>query len=331
MTLYFDDRWIGPHGIGRFARVLSDALQPVALGLPGRPTEPLDAWRLTRALSRLGPEGLFFNPGYTAPLWAPMPWVLTVHDLNHIDLPDNSSPAKRLYYQAVLRPGCRRASAVLTVSEYSKGRIAAWAGIDPTRIHNVGNGVDPAFNPGVAPRPHPRPYVLAVSNRRTHKNEYRLFQAFAASNTAQGHDLLITGSPTPVLDALSRQLGIEGRVQFLGAVDDTELPGLYRGARVLFFPSLYEGFGLPLIEAMACGLPCVTSTTTAMPEIAGDAAVCVDPLDVQAMARALDRALGDADLRRRLSAAGLRRASEYTWERVIGRTRQALDGVTSAH
>jgi glycosyltransferase involved in cell wall biosynthesis len=233
-----------------------------------------------------------------------------------------------LYYQHVLRPGCQRAHAVLTVSEYSKARIVAWSGVDPERVHNVGNGVDPSFHPGVAAHAHPRPYVLAVSNRRTHKNERRLFEAFAASAAAHDHDLLITGQPTPALDALAAQLGIQGRVSFLGSVTDASLPGLYRGAKLLFFPSLYEGFGLPLIEAMACGTPCVTSSVTAMPEVAGDAALCVDPLNVPALTAALDAALLDPDLRQRLGQAGLRRAAAYTWDRVVQRTRQALAGVT---
>lgn len=323
--LYFDERWIGPHGIGRFAKELAQGLNPLFLKLPGRPTQAFDAWRLRRSLQALPQDSLFLNPGYTAPLGkVRLPYVLTVHDLNHIDLPDNSNPAKRLYYRAVLQPGCHHAATVLTVSEFSRQRIVEWSGIDAARIINVGNGVDPSFSPVGEKWRHTRPYILSVSNRRTHKNEFRMLKAFAASRASKEYDLLLTGQPTQALQELAQSVGILDRLVFTGTVQEGGLPALYRGAQLLFFPSLYEGFGLPLIEAMACATPCLTSNTTALPEVGADAVLYANPLDISEMAQQLDRLLSDDGLRNSFSAKGPVRAAMFGWESVVEKTRRCL-------
>lgn len=325
-AVLFDARWIGAHGIGRFADELAQRVPHEVLPLAGGPAQAVDPLRLSLALKGRRHE-LFLSPGFNAPLWSPIPFVFTVHDLNHIDRPENSSMAKRLFYATVLRRACRRAAAVLTVSEYSRRRILDWAGLSEDRVVSVGNGVGPAYRPDVEPHRPGYPYVLCVGNRKGHKNEYRVAEAFARARLPADTRLLFTGLASPDLTQHAETLGIGARVVFLGRVDEALLPGVYRGALCLAFPSLYEGFGLPVIEAFACGTPVLTSTTTSLPEVAGDAALLVDPESVDAIRSALERLGSDDALRKTLRERGLRRAPHFAWSQVAQRVQQVLDAV----
>jgi glycosyltransferase involved in cell wall biosynthesis len=180
---------------------------------------------------------------------------------------------------------------------------------------NVGNGVDSTFNPNVAPHPSDCPYMLCVGNRKGHKNEHRIVQAFV--NARLPLCLLMTGDPTPSLLAQLNSISATSRVRFTGRVTDSQLASLYRGAIALVFPSLYEGFGLPVLEAMACGTPVITSNITALPEIAGDAALLVDPNSTDEITRAIVRIFDDHLLRTTLRERGLRRASLFNWATTI--------------
>jgi glycosyltransferase involved in cell wall biosynthesis len=148
--------------------------------------------------------------------------------------------------------------------------------------------------------------------------------AVAAARLPPEVGLIFTGDPTPELEGHIRASGLSKRVSFSGTVSDEALAGLYRGALGLVFPSLYEGFGLPVVEAMACGTPVITSTTTALPEIAGDAAILVDPLSINEIAEALSRLHDDMELRLRLRVAGLRRAPQFNWASVAQRAMTAM-------
>jgi glycosyltransferase involved in cell wall biosynthesis len=325
MSCVFDSRWAGAHGIGRFAKEIAGRLPHAALDADGRPMSPLDPLRLTRV--RFGPGQWFLSPGYNAPLFSNAPYLLTVHDLNHIDRPDNSSVVKRLYYRLVLRRLCRRARAVLTVSEFSRRRIAEWFGLDIDRVFNVGNGVSEAFVPEGRRHDVGSDYVLCVSNRRGHKNEEGLMHAFARSALPSSLKLVLTGEPSENLEELARTLGVSGRVAFAGRVSEDELAALYRGALFLVFPSFYEGFGLPIIEAFACGTPVITSNVTSMPEIAGDAALLVDPHDVDAIAEAMVRLASSPELRKTLVARGYERIGTFSWDAVAERVKAAVAAV----
>lgn len=326
MTVYFDSRWIGEHGIGRFAREVRAAL-PDAVDIESarKPSSPLDPFALAWRLARLRKGDVFYSPGYNAPAAGTTPFVFTIHDLNHIEFPGARSAAKSAYYRYVMRPACRRARAVLTVSEYSRRRIAEWSGVDIRRIHNVGNGVDRRLNPQGERFAHPRPYLLCVSNRRPHKNERRTLEAFAAIAARVPHDLLFIGAGTPELEAWIASLGVADRVHFVGRVGDEGLASLYRTADAVVFVSLYEGFGLPVIEAQASGSPVVTSNVTSLPEIAGDGAVLVDPTDTAAIALALAAVLGDPALRSTLIERGHANAQRYSWDRTAARVRSVIE------
>lgn len=223
------------------------------------------------------------------------PVVLTVHDLAILRYPDAFPRWHRLYGRAGLRATLRGADAVVAVSEFSKRETVSLAGVPPERIRVVPNGVDSVFTPeGPAVD---GDYVLTVATLEPRKN---LARAVEAAGLA-GVELRVVGA---------RGWGGVDVPGWVGEVPDAELAALYRGARCLLYPSLYEGFGLPVLEAMACGTPVVTSRGTAMEEVAGDAAVLVDPLDVGALADGI----AAAEARRSdLGLRGLERAREFTW------------------
>lgn len=322
----FDTRWVGAHGIGRFASELYGRLPGFrGIDLGGRPASPIDPWRLAGYLSAQRPE-LFLSPGYNAPAGKNHRFGLTVHDLNHLRVAENSSVPKRLYYRMVMRPAIHRAAIVLTVSEFSRREICDWAGIEESRVLNVGNGISAEFDtegPKHVGRDG-RPYLLYVGNYKPHKNFERLLRAFVRTRSMQEHSLLCTGhSPASVLRLIAK-LGLGARVQFTGEVSDAHLATLYRGAAGLVCVSTYEGFGLPTVEAMACGTPVIASNVAAIPEVTGDAALLVDPRDIDAIANAIDRVAEDGELRAALRARGLSRAKQFSWDRTAANVLRAV-------
>jgi glycosyltransferase involved in cell wall biosynthesis len=204
-------------------------------------------------------------------------------------------------------------------------------GIDPARISVTHLGVDARFRP---PDPEERaaflqrqqlvrPYILAVGTLEPRKNLPGLLRAYARLAPEVPHDLVLVGAEgwlTGEIHATLEKLRLGGRVRMTGFVADDDLPHWYGGADLFAFASLYEGFGLPVVEAMACGVPVVTSNVSSLPEVAGDAAVLVDPADVDAIADGLRRVLTDTDLARRLRHSGLKRAARFTWEQTAART-----------
>lgn len=326
MSVLFDSRWIGDHGIGRFARELDQRLSLPHLRIDGSPTSPFDPIRLLYAMGFNTPKGVcVFSPGYNAPLFFLRPYIFSIHDLNHIDRTENSSFLKRLYYRLIMRRACRKAYRVLTVSEFSRLRIIDWAGVEPYRVVNVGNGVDKSYQVDVQPYQPGYAYLLCVSNRKAHKNEPRLLEAFAGARIDPAIHLILTGMATETLLKLCRQYGVENRVFFAGRIQEENLPSLYRGAMALVFPSLYEGFGLPVIEAMACGTPVLTSNTTSLPEVSGDAALLVNPLSVTEISKGIERLCLDNDLRDDLQRKGLVQVAQFSWDTVASKVKVVFD------
>lgn len=323
-SIHLDSRWEGPHGIGRFAAEMHrriDFDHELVCVIP--PSHPLDCAVMSLYMA-LHPKSVVYSPGYNAPFWGLNRYILTVHDLNHIDI-HGQGLLKRIYYQLIMRRACRQAARVLTVSEFSRSRIVEWAGVPESRVVNVGNGVGQAF---VAEGPAYRPgyrYLLCVSNRKEHKNEERMLRGFAGANIDRSTRLLITGESSRVLLQLIEHLGLSGRVEFSGRLSDADLAARYRGAIGLLFVSLYEGFGLPIVEAMSCGTPVITSNTTAMPEIAGDAALLINPLSVGEISSAISSLADDNEtIGAQLVQRGLERAKAFDWERVADRVFEQL-------
>lgn len=331
--IYFDRRWDGDTGIGRFSREVSSRLSGFRdLPLTGNPASPFDVLRLTWFMI-LNPRALVFSPGYSAPLFGLNRFFFTVHDLNHIDTPGNSGFFKRLYYKLVLKRACRGAGRIFTVSDFSKKRIVDWAGISSSRVVCTGNGVSDIFSSSAkndVDRDSLRGFLFSVGNRKLHKNEVASVKALAAAKGLAGVRLVFTGEPSRELLAEAMALGIDDRVQFLGALTEEQLCGLYQGALALIFPSLYEGFGLPAIEAMAIGCPVIASATTALGEVVGDAALVVDPTDNAQITRAIEQLAGDVGLRQALHAKGIERAATFSWSRVAAAVGRELPGLITS-
>nr|WP_255428138.1 glycosyltransferase family 1 protein [Ramlibacter cellulosilyticus] len=295
----------------------------VPLRIAGPKLSLVDPLASSLALAGLR-EGCFLSPGFNPPLRSPIPFAFTIHDLVHLRVPAESSAVRRLYYASVVRPATRRAWRILTVSEYSKQDIVEWSGVDAARVHVVGNGVSPVFVPGPGRAQRER-FFLHVGRRAGHKNIEGLLRAFAQSGLAGEFRLVFTGEPDAFTMDHVRALSLGEWVRFSGPVDDEALLGLYHRCTALVFPSLHEGFGLPVVEAMATGTPVVTSTTTSMPEIAGEGnALLADPRAPEEIAQALRRIAGDALLWDQLAARGRERARAFTWEQVSERTQRAL-------
>jgi glycosyltransferase involved in cell wall biosynthesis len=327
----FDARWIGNHGIGRFAREVKNLLPNlVEFQRERRPWHPMDPVLLGMELWQKRPK-VFFSPGYNSPVGWPKPFVFTLHDLNHLFVQDNSNALKRAYYKYVIRPACHRAAFVLTVSEYSKCEIAAWAKLKEERIINVGNGVGPPFT-ATGPKYEPGyPYLLYVGSRKVHKNLPRLLEAYSISGVRRDVRLILSGSPDQQISTEINRLGLSGNVVFIDLDADRNLSDVYRGALALVFPSLYEGFGLPPLEAMACGVPVLTSNLCSLPEVVGDAGVLVNPLDLEAIADGMRRLVEDSGLRAKLRLRGLLRAKAFSWDKTASRTQEVLQRAADAN
>ncbi len=284
---------------------------------------PLEPIWLSWQIARRDPD-VYFSPGFNPPLWSTAPFVFMIHDLIHLRFARDYGFRQRAYYETVVRPAARRASAVLTVSEFSRGEILDWSGAPASKVKVVKAGVAKVFSPEVKPLSLPYTYFLYVGNRKSHKNVPRLLEAFALASPGPGIRLIFSGNSDSETAGLAGRLGLGGRVVFFGPVTDAALPRLYRGATALVFPSLSEGFGLPPLEAMACGTPVITSNVSSLPEVVGDAGLMVDPFDVEALAKAMRRVLAEEELRAGMSARGIERARLFSWDRTTAQVSQIL-------
>jgi glycosyltransferase involved in cell wall biosynthesis len=276
----------------------------------------------------------------TAPLRGRLPGVTTIHDLNYRKVPDAHFGVRGLGMRVLVPAAARRARRVLVVSASTRDDLMADLGVPAEKIDVVPHGVavPPVPPPAAAERARTRfglgerPVVLSVSAKRPHKNLERLLRALGGIPADRRPSLVLPGYPTPheeELRLLSRDLGVADDVVWPAWVSADELEALYAVATCLVFPSLYEGFGLPVLEAMARGVPVATSGRAALAEVADDAALLFDPEDVDAIRAAIKRLLSDEGERRRLAELGRRRAEGFTWERTAKLTvesyRRALD------
>ncbi|MEZ2576019.1 glycosyltransferase family 4 protein [Buttiauxella ferragutiae] len=324
-NIIIDVSWSGLGGIGRFTDEVSKLINGVSTKIIyAKCTSPFAPIGLSLNICLCRNVDLIFFPSYIPPLITFKKYVFTIHDLNHIDLPDNSSVLKKIFYRFIIKRGCRKANKIFTVSEFSKKRISDWSGVHPDKIITVYNGVSEVFNQDVKPYLPGFSYLLCVSNRKTHKNEHRIISSFAKADINKSIKLVFTGIPTDELLMLAKKNGLTDRVIFYGFISDHELPSLYKGALGLIFPSLYEGFGLPVVEAMACGVPVLTSTTSSLPEIAGDAAILVDPLSEDEISNGITSLVNDTGMREALIRKGIIRAKKFSWHNVVKKIEKTL-------
>ena len=267
---------------------------------------------------------LLFSPLPEGMLLPTIPQVIVVHDLLPLRFPQEY-PRQRYYFRSLVPAMLKRARAVVAVSESTKQDLQLFYGLRANAIQVVPGGYDQSrYRVGLMSQPIRQQYglpsyLLYVGNLLPHKNLHRLLQAFAPLSRKFPHTLVIAGRKDPryypPLEAEARALGVQERVRFLDYVPAADLPALYAAADVCVLPSLYEGFGLPILEAMACGTPVIAAHTSSMPEVAGDAAMLVDPHDVPAISMAMESVLGNAGMREGMRRRGLARVTQFSWAR----------------
>lgn len=334
------------HGIARYALELARRLPALApdlsfLGLTAPEGLPSDLGALTPSiplrraragflaplkeqptllvdLLEISPD-LFHATSFSLPgLWNGK-LVATLHDANHLALPENYSPAHTLYYRLIVRPRAKRASALLTVSEFSREELAKYLDLTPYRFQVIAPGVDALYEPPtrsqakdfIQRRHLPERYLAAVGNPKAHKNLGLLAK-------------LAPHLPLPIVllagKGATRELGFPDTTVELSELPEEEMPLFYGAAEALLLPSRYEGFGLPALEAMAAGCPVIASNVSALPEVTGEAAILVPPDELEAWDEAVLRLLRDDPLRRSLVEKGRERVARYTWDDCARRT-----------
>jgi alpha-1,3-rhamnosyl/mannosyltransferase len=288
------------------------------------------AWRLWR--DRLD---LFHATHYVLP---PLPRgraVVTIHDIIHLLYPQFlPNRAAHLYARVMIRRALDRANRIITVSYNTKRDLLEHFGVAGDRVEVIYNGVSPSFRPDVSEAEKQRvearyglgtPYLLFLGGEKPHKNIQNVLRSFAQARRqhALPHELVLAG-PLPKdmarLESLIAALDLTRSVKRPGIVDEEDLPGLYSGADAFLYPTLYEGFGLPVVEAMACGTPVLTSSNSALREIAGGFAYLVDPMDVDAIAHGIGVLTGDPKVRADLTELGKKRALDFSWDKAAAKT-----------
>ncbi|GAB4308656.1 MAG: glycosyltransferase family 1 protein [Phototrophicales bacterium] len=259
------------------------------------------------------------------PIWAES--ILTVHDLSFIKVPEAASPSLKRYLDSVVPRSIRHATHILADSQATKDDIVNIYGTSPQKITVLYSGVDSYFKPSLERTqeirrrygiPAGQPYIFSIGTVQPRKNYVRLIEALKLLHQ-RGYDisLVIAGGKgwldNPIY-ATIKSSGVQDYVQMIGYADDQDLPGLYSDAICTAFPSLYEGFGLPILESMACGTPVLTSDVSSLPEVAGDAAIIVNPYDLDDITHGLEKLITDTQLRNQLIIKGYERVKSFTWE-----------------
>lgn len=327
MQVLYDRRWQGNHGIGRYAREiyarLSDYFIPLQSG--PKPSSPWDPFWLSLKLASQKPR-FFYSPGYNMPLYSSVPFMVTLHDIFHVRVAKEAGWLKQQYFERFIKQKLTQAERVFTVSEFSKQDILRWCPrLNPEKLIVTGNGCSAAFTPeGEKYLPGYR-YFLYVGNRKQHKNIPGLLQAFAEVSKALPEvKLLMTGVNDSEIGKPLMQYQLEQQVLFIDSPSDEALASYYRGCEALVMPSLYEGFGVPVIEAQACGVPVITSNVTSLPEVAGEGAILVSPTDSTALAQAMQMVFVNSALKAELRVKGLENVKRYTWEAIVDKILPSL-------
>jgi glycosyltransferase involved in cell wall biosynthesis len=295
-------------------------------------------WALARAAARARVDALHVQ--YTAPLGYRRPLVVTVHDLGYLHVPESFPAGLRLALRVLVARSVARAARVITDSEFSRRDIAARFGLPPAAIAVIPLAASARFRPverdqvveclarhGLRPG-----FLFSLGRLNRRKNLERLLAAYGRlrASGGAGVPLVIGGKPDYGVDEVLRQARLSAdpdSVRFVDFIPDEELPAFFSAAAAFVYPSLFEGFGLPVLEAMACGTPVVASDRAALPELVGNAGLIVDPESVDALAEGMSRLLGDPALARELGDRGIARARRYSWEATA---RQTLEAYRSA-
>lgn len=325
--LYFDARWCRQHGIGRFATEIRKRLSGwTDVPIDGYPTDAMDSVRLATCLKTNRAE-LFFSPGFNVPAYGRCTTICTIHDLIHVHYPHGRSRATLAYYKYLQRPVVRRSPLTLTVSEYSRQQIIDWYDVPADRVVCVGNGVSEDFCADGERAEADRPYFLYVGNTRPHKNVDVLLSAMTRIDPDATLTMVL--SPDERLHRSIADLKLTRRITFMSGLSDAELAKHYRGAVATVLPSHYEGFGLPIVESMACGCPVIAANRTSIPEIVADAGILFDADNADELAHAMTACLTGRD--ESMACRGIDRAGDFRWDDVTARIADALSVTMGVH
>lgn len=318
LNIYFDERWPSGTGIGVVSQQLRSRLNGnwnlAPLQVAGKHAGILAPLKMAAKLKekKVLKTDVFWNPGFVPPASVVCRTVVEVHDLTHLHY---YSRLHRFYYNNFYRPLYRKVDKIVTCSEYTKFELCEWAGLSSDKVDVIYNGVSAGFSPVGEVFSTEYDYIFYPGNYRPYKNLKRLMSAFSLSRLPKlGVFLLMTGAGDKDLYALARSLNIEDRIRFTGRLSVEELAACYRTSKMVCFPSLYEGFGLPIIEGMASGVPVLTSNLTSMPEVSGGAAYLVDPISIEEIRDGMNSLFFDNELRGKLIKRGLERAKEFSWD-----------------
>lgn len=357
MRIAIDARMIKPgsmHGIARYVFELLRCLRGAgqthefyAVVNPGSPLFQLEwpahmklatidaswisireQWELPRLLKQLRAD-LFHAPSFVAPLVCPTRLVMTIHDLNHLVLPQFYTPLHQIYYQFFVRSCIRRSEYILTVSKFSKDEIVRNLKLPAEKVFVTYNGVSKDYHP-IVDQEHlryirdiyelPETFILSLSNNKPHKNVRQLVRAYCYANIEIP---LVLACPFDAnLIRIAENFGKKHLIYFTKFIDEKHLPGVYSLTHLFVYPSTYEGFGLPPLEALSCGAPVVVARSSSLPEVVGSNAIFTNPFDYMDIARALELGVRDEALRQRLRADGVEHAKRFSWELM---TKQTLE------
>lgn len=334
LTIIYDSRWIGSHGIGRFSTEVRNRLANYyklndytsrynPISILGNILLNKDLFHIPHVYNSY----LFFSPSFTPPVLSKVPFAFTIHDLIHLNYPPERSLNKVLYYNTVVKLGIKNSCHIFTVSEFSKREIIEYFAADPNKVTVIGNGISTYFNETALKLTHQRPYFLYVGNSKPHKNMIGVLKAFNKFNLRRNFSLLCVSYPTHELKKYISINRLGENISFIYGISDQELASMYRGAVALLFPSFYEGFGLPVVEAMACGTPVITSNVTSLPEIAGDAALFVDPYSLDEIVSAMNKIVDDQGLRYQMIDKGLKQSRKFSWDITVKKIMDVIDSI----
>lgn len=322
--IIIDSNWDGETGIGRLYREVMarkpDFVNTLDLLPEANPASLLAPFQLAKKLQGTSAD-TFYSPTFFPPLYSKIPFVITIHDLMHLFY---YSRMHREYYRWIIGPLAKKAKKIITVSEYSKSLLVDKLGIPADLIRVIYNGVGENFLQNDREYELDRPYFLYVGNRRNYKNLPAMLEAFSRADIPRDFVFALSGHPEPVIEAQIRELGVEGRVRFLGMIPEEDLPAVYKGAHATLFVSKMEGFGLPIVESMASGTPVLTSTNSSLPEIAGGAAICVDPESPKAIQQGIELLVNDENAYISCIEKGLIRVRDFSWEQTATQTWETI-------
>lgn len=282
-----------------------------------------EQWELPLLLKKIKPD-IFHATSFVAPLLQPCKTIVTMHDLIHLIFPKDYGPQQKFYYRFIVQNALKSAARIIADSASTKNDLIRRLGVPENKVSVISLAAEEIFRPivdekalGVFRKEHhlPDKFILYVGNRKRHKNLAVLVRAFDLfkQKDQSGYKLIMTGQKDEGIDHGEN-------IVFAGEIEDASLPLLYNAASLFVMPSLYEGFGLPALESMACGIPVISSNVSSLPEVVGDAGILVDPSDEKALAEAMRKVLSDPALARSMREKGLERSKEFSWTKCASET-----------